>query len=214
MTAIIAATSFPEKYFSFEELDSKQFTSKTSKVGFIEKVIRLASACRKTELKVQAVKVVSGKEPIHTNVLLIALARAASDPSLDRETIVHECLRSDLQRDGKYEIEDSQGTTTELVNSPKREGKNEESITHSIEGVKLTTPHTQSSIAISQEKELLIKEVKMCNGDTSRTREFLDKIVSKPRCTEKLLQKPPFRFLHDLIMAIIMNTSFGLNLYR
>ena len=42
---------------------------------------------------------------------------------------------------------------------------------------------------------------------------MMEKIVSKPKCSDKLLGKPPFRFLHDLISAVIRNTGFGVGLY-
>ncbi|XP_075222365.1 intraflagellar transport 54 [Lycorma delicatula] len=46
-----------------------------------------------------------------------------------------------------------------------------------------------------------------------RTQDSLKKFVKKPPLTEKLLKKPPFRFLHDLITSIMKETGFLQGLY-
>jgi TRAF3-interacting protein 1 len=38
----------------------------------------------------------------------------------------------------------------------------------------------------------------------TKTQESLGKFVKKPPLTDKLLKKPPFRFLHDLLKAVSM----------
>lgn len=46
-----------------------------------------------------------------------------------------------------------------------------------------------------------------------KTQKSLGKYVKKPALTDKLLKKPPFRFLHDIVNAVIKETGFLKGLY-
>ena len=45
------------------------------------------------------------------------------------------------------------------------------------------------------------------------TQETLGKVIMKPPLTERLLSKPPFRFLHDILTEVIRNTRVLKGLY-
>ncbi|XP_060049561.1 TRAF3-interacting protein 1 isoform X6 [Erinaceus europaeus] len=46
-----------------------------------------------------------------------------------------------------------------------------------------------------------------------RTQETLGKVIRRPPLTDKLLCKPPFRYLHDIVTEVIRNTGFMQGLY-
>ncbi len=72
----------------------------------------------------------------------------------------------------------------------------------------LRGPHSIKKSLLS--KEQLYEKVQGCNYEPLQTKNMMELHVQRPKCTEKLLSKPPFRFLHDLIMSLNKNADLGL----
>lgn len=56
-------------------------------------------------------------------------------------------------------------------------------------------------------------EIERCDGNTELTKELVGSLIQKPKMADKLLGKPPFRFLHDTMCEMIRVTGFGIGLY-
>ncbi|KAG7383797.1 TRAF3-interacting protein 1 [Phytophthora boehmeriae] len=61
--------------------------------------------------------------------------------------------------------------------------------------------------------EVLLQNIAECNGDVERTKTFIEQVISKPKMSAKLLGKPPFRFLHDIVSEITRVTGFAEGLF-
>jgi len=200
-TATLKNTGFPNRYLS---QDSDTLKDKKSKIEFLEKLIYLVSVCIGTELDVRASKIVAGLEPIKTNILLSTFGKIAVAPGFDHDAAIAHCLSGgkvgQLPQTLTGVGHGYQQETAVLMHSGE---KQDDSIEKEDGEVAKIEDDAKETIRLEH-------QIQECNSDIGGTQALLHEIISKPRCTEKLLLKPPFRFIHDIFLAVNKATSMRL----
>lgn len=243
ISAVIVKTGFGEGLYTDEEMDSSTINEKSLKIGYLEKIFTLVGICQGAELDIRATKVVAGLEPENTSQFLLALARFASDESFDSRAAVKQCLaggqpgdspvqdsRSESKGDDRDTREDSR-SRNDMKSLPderddgdsKLGGPNPMDIPQASErgksrGGQRSGSRTQPSASglddgAGDRPANLDEDIERCDGSNEMTKEMVGALITRPKLSDKLLGKPPFRFLHDIISEIIKQTGFATNLY-
>jgi hypothetical protein len=196
--ATFASTGFPDGLFDSHELDSSSYKDdKSAKLSFLDKLIHLVSVGSGSNLEASSSKIVAGLEPLNTNVLLVAFGRLAVDKKLDRTGLIRHCLygRSvEEYKDHRWSAQMSTNTSPAALESDANDFK---------PGL-----DNETRADLPNDNDQFLKMIQACNEDIEQTREMVSRIVAKPKCSDKLLCKPPFRFLHDLVTTIGTATDF------
>jgi TRAF3-interacting protein 1 len=96
ISAVTIATGFAEGLYNDSELDAAAITERQAKVDYLNKIINLVGLCTGRPIEIRAAKVVAGLEPECTNVFLLALAKCATNPSINNAAMVQRSLAGDL----------------------------------------------------------------------------------------------------------------------
>ncbi|OQR97060.1 TRAF3-interacting protein [Achlya hypogyna] len=74
-------------------------------------------------------------------------------------------------------------------------------------------PSSNSKATREDNNSEFAAQIGECNTDVERTKDMIEKLIAKPKMSAKLLGKPPFRFLHDIISELTRTTGFADGLY-
>jgi len=165
-------------------------------LAFLDKLIQLVNAGNGSAIEVSSIKIVSGLEPANTNLLLTALGRIALDQEIDRNALIQRCL---CELDATKDLpKRDQLDALDAVSIPSKKQDNS------------TRGDGSREVSGADGERVVMEHVSGCNEDIEQTRNMISKIISKPKCTDTLLNKPPFRFIHDIIIAVAKATQFDL----
>ena len=210
VVATLKSTGFPNGYYTLDELDSSNYKDgKTAKIAFLNKLISLVNVGNGIASDVSPTKIVSGLEPLYTNILLTTLGKLAVDKSLDHNALIQHCLA------GKGIDEFQCSKSGEDVVHEQASAVETAASTQDKEATLIPSDEDANEVAVKSTTKVIIpdtimEQLKACNEDIEQTREMISKIVTKPKCSDKLLSKPPFRFIHDLLVGIGKATEFDL----
>ena len=188
----------------------------------------------------KSAKVVAGLEPENTSQFLILLGTFAANPNCDSQSAVRRFLEGDQPGDGplpmhgtaeskdqdrrdshsksssrKDDHDDVKGGIDiakhmDQIDAPTERGKSR----GGTRGGPRTQPTSHTAISgVSERPANMDAEIDKCDGSFELTKDLLGSLITKPKLSDKLLSKPPFRFLHDIIMEVIKTTNFGDGLY-
>ena len=201
IVATLKSTGFPNGFFSLDELDSSNYKDKTAKIQFLHKFIHLVNVGNGSALEVSSAKIVAGLEPLQTNIMLTTFGKLAADESIDRNNLIQHCL-SGKGIDEFHSNDVSKSINDTDVTAPSNASDDTAPTTIVIENNKNDNDRIIP--------DSVMEQIKTCNEYMEQTRVMISGIISKPKCSNKLLSKPPFRFIHDLIMGIGKATQFDL----
>ncbi|GBG31640.1 TRAF3-interacting protein 1 [Hondaea fermentalgiana] len=226
--AINAKTQFVDALIGEEERDSANIKdSKQGKLDFLRKVIAFAGICNGEAIDVREAKIVAGAEPINTNALLQALAKAAMDESIDYAAAAGLALDGvppgRVPRRGMSSATPSESKASnreqeqeQAARASTRKADSEEEKQDVDDGAKETKAPEPSRASRSSRPAEETKAAEQpaasagsgsgvfaeVDGDVETTMRLYDGLVRKPKLTAKLLGRPPFRFLHDVMTGL------------
>lgn len=193
-------------------MDSDNFKTKEAKIRFLTEIIVLIGICEGEPTKVNPVKIVAGLNATQTNNFLTRLGKVALDPMIDKNAAVELCLAGQVPGKCRRPLIGLTQSTVESSGEKIIESNRNNLVSPKDDNHKLGVDAPDSSLAIPEFEGLSTRErLNLCNSSIAQIKAWIAAIgVKKPKCTDKLLSRPPFRFLHDLIIALVSQTGFQL----
>lgn len=187
---ILNSKSYHADLYEGPELKAKEM-DKPAKIAFLAKIKDTVSADIGVDIDIAPPKVCAGKDCEKTRTFLQYLALAAHGVKGGGETASAPAAKPKPK---------------EPQPKPAAEPKNE---------TKTSDPEPDASSGPSESKTSGGGgDMNVDNGSVEKTAEMISAIISKPVMKPRLLQRPPFRFLHDVTFNIMKETGFGIDKFN
>eukprot|EP01084_Bolivina_argentea_P229733 387669_1 len=191
-------TGFPEGLFEGNELNGKLIKDKHDKISWLNKLIQCIESVHNQPLNVNPNKLVAGLEPEYTNEMLQIFGKIAIDVA-----------------NGEISMQDifnnMNGNNSENNPSLQQDEQSQQEQIQDEQQKSPPQPQPQTEINENNNNDNMEEnELKQDENWVNKTQETLGKLIERPRLLEKLLRRPPFRFLHDIIKSLIKSTGYPL----
>ena len=210
----------PPSLFSPDQLNSELVKEKEQKLAFLQRLIAIVAAVNGSPVDVNPGKIIAGLEAEKTNDLLRALATAAQ-AGLSQADIAERLDGGGSPK--KREEAKPTPTPTAVPPAPKKaEATAAPSAVDAApaaakpagrpaslsQSSKAAPPAPAASPPSSKRSSIALPPVPSEPEDFSATTQrLLGALISRPTLKPALLQKPPFRFLHDIVTSLIASPS-------
>jgi TRAF3-interacting protein 1 len=225
-TNVAKETGFGRGLIASAEVDGKAIEGKAAKVAFLSKWILCVGIAMRRPLDVNPLKVVAGRDVEKTLQFLADLATCAADSSLDQADLVRRTLAG--EEPGAAAGGGGKGASKEASPPPrersrKRSGDSKTSDSPAAAKVAEAGPSTSRSrrggrgaaavppIDLSSRGEGSVDDA---DGTVEATMRAVSALIKKPKMTEALLKRPPFKFIQDIVMAVVAETKFCARQFR
>ena len=226
-TNVAKETGFGRGLISSAEVDGKAIDGKAAKVAFLSKWILCVGIAMGRPLDVNPLKVVAGRDVEKTLQFLADLAKCAADSSLDRAALVKRTLAGEepgaAAAGGGRDGASKEASPPPRDRSRKRGGDSKTSDSPAAAKVAEAGPSTSTSrrggrgaaavppINLSSRGAGSVDDA---DGTIAATMRAVSALIKKPKMTEALLKRPPFKFIQDIAMAVVAETKFCARQFR
>ena len=198
-------------------LDNKDI-SKEIKLEFLDRLISYVSITNKKVLNVKSSKIISGLEPENTNILLQELGKAIisyENGQVNNDEVIKRVNNGELIYDSKNDIQTSQSNKTSNSSTPANKTNNSNTpVSQPLVTEPSSSIPTQEPVSAPVESILdivLASNPPDCPSYIIASQKALQPFFEKPKLTAKVVGKPPFAFLYDVIRASIIFFSIFYN---